>query len=253
MGRTLFRVSFILGFSCCPSYPRGISTQLHDIYRGALTMLDYSADGLAAFTYVCIVVDIVAVILRFWSRAVSPTAQYGLDDWLALASLIPTLGVCAIALNMLKHGVGRHIHDVSPYDAMQQLKLFFAGDIVFATGVSLSRLSALACFARIFGVRSHSSRVWRFAFSTMLAVTALWPVTFILFNTFACSPVKKFWWRDAIDGHCVNQLQMLIAISASGAIVDLLILLLPLPLLLGLQMKSFKKFVVVITFSIGCR
>ena len=52
-------------------------------------MLNYSASGLTAFTWVCLVIDILAVILRFWSRAVSPGVRFALDDWLALASVSP--------------------------------------------------------------------------------------------------------------------------------------------------------------------
>ena len=154
---------------------------------------------------------------------------------------------------LVDHGIGKHASELSQQQQVKQLQYIFAHDMVFTTSVSLSKLSAMAFFARIFGVRSHQSRLWRISYFVVLATVVVWPLAFIPYVIFSCTPVRKFWMGNAVSGRCLNQFRMLIAIAGSGAIVDIMILILPIPLLFGLQMKFWKKSLVIFTFLVGYR
>jgi hypothetical protein len=53
-----------------------------------MVVLNHSVDGLVGFTIAMVFVSTASIVLRFWSRSVSPRVTFSWDDWLALAALV---------------------------------------------------------------------------------------------------------------------------------------------------------------------
>lgn len=65
-----------------------------------------------------------------------------------------------------------------------------------------------------------------------------------------CRPLSKYW--DPLQsGICESPLGSLIALSGCNVAMDLTIVLLPMPMVWGLQMTTRRKIELTITFALG--
>ena len=66
-----------------------------------------------------------------------------------------------------------------------------------------------------------------------------------------CSPIRKNW-EPAIPGHCITSVEAIfLADAISGLVTDLMILLLPVPLIWQLQIHWKNKLQITLIFAGG--
>lgn len=83
-----------------------------------------------------------------------------------------------------------------------------------------------------------------------MALVVGYCLTLILAQTFQCRPVDAGW--DFFKpGHCVSLIKINIAIGAFNVASDFLILVAPIPLVLGLQLRRAKMIGVLIVLATG--
>ena len=123
--------------------------------------------------------------------------------------------------------------------------MFYASQIIYVAIQVFAKTSILLLYLRVF------TRRW-FTITCYLCIVflALHGIAFILAVSFQCNPVDSIW-NPRITGKCLN----LTAIGVAGAILsiveDFVILVLPIPEILNLQMSKSKKWGLVLLFSIG--
>ena len=78
----------------------------------------------------------------------------------------------------------------------------------------------------------------------------LWAVTVSFLFTFICVPVEKLW-KPEIEGHCIDTLGVWLANASSTILTDTIILLLSIPHVWVLQLKTIEKIGLTIVFSLG--
>lgn len=61
---------------------------------------------------------------------------------------------------------------------------------------------------------------------------------------FQCSPIKKAWLQDAVEGHCIDSRRLYIVHAVLSLLVDLSIVVIPLPLVWGLHSNRRTKMAV---------
>lgn len=69
-------------------------------------------------------------------------------------------------------------------------------------------------------------------------------------NVFSCIPVEKAW-NPIVPGHCLNPVYLPYVSGISSSALDLYTLVLPVPVLVGLNMDLKRKVKVIAVFSIG--
>jgi len=75
--------------------------------------------------------------------------------------------------------------------------------------------------------------------------------TGILFaSTFGCKPVAKSW-NPFLDGTCIDVGALYKATALIGVILDMLLIVLPIPLVYNLKIPLRQKFGVLVVFSVG--
>jgi hypothetical protein len=92
----------------------------------------------------------------------------------------------------------------------------------------------------------------------MIGVTACWGLIFLLLALFSCSPIEKNW-NFSLDGKCVawgsKDPNVFFASwathAATNIVLDLLVLLLPIPFLKGLRMGSKTRVGFIGLFTMG--
>jgi len=72
-------------------------------------------------------------------------------------------------------------------------------------------------------------------------------------DIFQCTPISYTWtsWSGETQGHCLNIYLQAWASGILNILLDILVIVLPIPHLLGLTMSRKKKVQVVAMFSVG--
>ena len=74
-------------------------------------------------------------------------------------------------------------------------------------------------------------------------------ITTLLF--FHCSPVQKAFDPTITTGRCINIAILFIATAVSNIITDVILFLLPIPMVIQLRMGIAQKFGAIVIFGIG--
>ena len=229
---------------------------------------------LQSFQIVMIIFPTIAVALRFWSRALLPRRieappgakafRFWWDDWFALFSLVaisdglPTeafltflqpLSIIgnAIAIFVVRPGAAGSPTIFADMPDESMLKANFAALFVWDAAVSLPKISALFFYDRVFGSSGRALRraLWLGYFLNLGWMFAMWIVTVC-----TCVPTYKYW-RPMSAGTCMSPDTPWLVAVVPQMIIDLYVLILPLPLLWKLQLKPMRKFLVSCVFVCG--
>ncbi|PBP25065.1 integral membrane protein [Diplocarpon rosae] len=203
------------------------------------------ATEVAIVGIVCGSIALVAVALRCYSR-ISIVRRLGNDDWLAVAAgsiLIPL--VALDVYNGLVNGYGRHFWDIDPSRVAELLKIFWVAEILCILALSLVKASVLVFYLRVFTAR------W-FVVADILTLCAVVLAGLALLTAivFQCTPISGIWDRT-LSSQCINVNTLSYASGAISVALDLIILILPVPAILGLPLGLKKKTSLILMFALG--
>ncbi|KAM0232664.1 hypothetical protein ACHAP5_010671 [Fusarium lateritium] len=125
-------------------------------------------------------------------------------------------------------------------------KLTFISPILYAVCTAFSKM-ALALFYR----RLSPQRWWRWSVYSVLFLVACYNLAIMLVIIFGCTPFEKSWDFTILEGSCVNRPAVYICTAILGIVSDLILLVMPLPMILRLQMPRRQKAGLVVLFVIG--
>lgn len=154
--------------------------------------------------------------------------------------------------SFIRYGLGKPVATLPLEDVENFLRYYYVGESLFAVTITLPKISAMLLYVRIFGLRSNLSRAYRMCWKVVFGLIVAWFVTFFIFGIAQCIPISKNW-DPTIPGHCVVEglLPLLLPSVVSDAVIDVLVLVLPMPLLWRLQMDWSKKVGATIGFVLG--
>ncbi|KAH8784505.1 hypothetical protein F5882DRAFT_497558 [Hyaloscypha sp. PMI_1271] len=178
----------------------------------------------------------VLVVLRLISK-IWVSRTMGVDDWIVIIAQTILFASTYLTIKMSKVGFGRHIWDLQDGDLLLFLKYFYIAENAYVISITLTKISVLFLYLRLF---EHSPSFRYTAYGTIFFI-ALITVVLSSLTIFACEPVSFFWNRDIRGGRCLDIKAVAYAISAVGIVQDLVIVALPLPVLVKLQMSTRKK------------
>jgi hypothetical protein len=128
--------------------------------------------------------------------------------------------------------------------------LFFIDEIFYTGVLALCRMIMLLFMIRIFSV-DRRFRIITYSIMGWVLVSAI----IIMFMTlFQCWPIRHNWdgWKGEVESYqCLNVNALGYAAAGSGIAQDLAILLLPIPVIIGLQMPWKKRILTLFMFSLG--
>ncbi|KAI1282228.1 hypothetical protein F5Y07DRAFT_395028 [Xylaria sp. FL0933] len=204
-----------------------------------------------AFVIVLVVITTLATILRFWSRSLNTTrlkCRFWWDDALVAASAVVVLTELSLALRFLEMGFGKHIWAIPPAN-LGLLKLFFATEILFNVSLFLAKTSALLFFRRVFP--HHASPRWfNIGLWTCHGLNTAWFVGIILGVFLECNPISKKW-NPTLPGQCVKDSNLYLSNAVPSIVIDLLILILPVPMIWGIQASRIRKASITLVFILA--
>jgi hypothetical protein len=84
------------------------------------------------------------------------------------------------------------------------------------------------------------------------AVVCGYSIAIVFALIFACNPIARGWNSSITEGYCVNRNGLYIATAVTNIVTDIALILVPVPLVLGLQMPRTQKFGLLLMFVVGC-
>ena len=136
---------------------------------------------------------------------------------------------------------------VSGPDLHKGLQVLWSILWLYTIAIWLSKLSALAFYARVF---SPGNRRFRLALWVVAGLACAWIVAVLVSLILQCNPPQKAWER-AIPGACQDPYNWWLISGVTSFILDMIILLLPLPMLWRLQVKASRKGLIIGVFLSG--
>ena len=111
--------------------------------------------------------------------------------------------------------------------------------------MGMTKASIVVFYINIFAVKKF--KIWAYG---MLTIITIWTVSFFFSNLFTCYPitplVEAFYHNKCVDG-----VKMWLASTFSDFIVDFLILGMPIPMVLKLQVHWHQKLAIQGMFLLG--
>ncbi|KAI4719457.1 hypothetical protein E4T48_04346 [Aureobasidium sp. EXF-10727] len=186
----------------------------------------------------------VVLSLRMFTRGLI-VRNIGAEDFVILAAFALSVALTALICIEVQHGQGRHYSSVSPEELKQLNKAFWASVPVYQASLSLTKISILLQYRRVF-VGSDIQRIIAGSICVII-VYGLWSV---LSTAFMCTPVSYFW-DTSIGGHCLSRMGVWFANASLNIITDVVICLMPVPVLNRLRLPRKQKYALIAVFCLG--
>ncbi|MCJ1297646.1 hypothetical protein MMC08_000434 [Hypocenomyce scalaris] len=197
------------------------------------------------------VLSIVAVALRLYSRRLKKLRLQA-DDYIIIPALALVIGMGIDGIIGANYGdFGQHQKlgpDGSPVD-MHAIVVFnqclWALELLSISALTLIKLSVLLFYRRIFTTPTFCILVW-----IVGSFVTAWGIAFFFANFFQCIPITGVW-ETGKPRHCVNSVHLDNAYQGLNIMTDITILIMPWPMIWGLQMQPGRKAQVGGVFFLG--
>ncbi|KAI3390610.1 hypothetical protein diail_9089 [Diaporthe ilicicola] len=191
---------------------------------------DYTKGQMIGLAVGFMVISIVFYAFRVWARLL--VKRFALDDYLAGAALHQPL-----------YPDGSPIMNDPGLIFFEQTK--FAINMISILGLGLVKASILVLYYNLF-----PSRKFQYAFYAMMAYVVGWTVSFFFSHLFTCYPITVFI-EPYYGNSCVHTVEMFLALLYTDVFADFVILLLPVPMVLKVQLPLKKKLAVLAMLGLG--
>ncbi|KAL8663169.1 MAG: hypothetical protein Q9202_004101 [Teloschistes flavicans] len=207
--------------------------------------------ALTVVNIVFIILVVLVVALRFYTR-LRITRSFGLDDWVIGASLIPTFALTVVVLVADNHyGWNRHSWDLHAHNGPHGYKLCLSAQILFFWAATLNKISLLCFYKRL--TTGGIYKLWyKWCIVGGIAFQVTMLIAFFIVAVNACKPLSAFWTPLATYPHeCIDEGNYMLSFGIITIFLDFAILLLPIPLVMGLQLSRKQRIAVCTLFGLG--
>ncbi|CAG8952794.1 hypothetical protein HYFRA_00009039 [Hymenoscyphus fraxineus] len=189
--------------------------------------------------------EVFFVALFYYSRLRFRT-ESNLDLWLMIPAFLTCFSHLIICIVFVKSAcLGRHIEILTPAQITLFLKLQIAISFLNAAAVVLPKFCILCLYHRVFKPKTYRYAIYFIAVWLGLQWLAHFIAQFSL-----CTPFEKQW-HPKIEGHCKSSFTLWTWLVLPGIISDVMIVLLPLPMIWRLQTNIGQKLGLTATFLTG--
>jgi hypothetical protein len=120
-------------------------------------------------------------------------------------------------------------------------------DMVYLAGIMWAKISILILYAKVFYIRTR----FRYFCYFMMFITFAYCTIFFFIYAFDCKPVYWNWHFDPFHYDCIDITHIKMATGAINILTDLIVVLMPLPLVMQLQLAKSQKIGLCLVFSTG--
>lgn len=177
------------------------------------------------------------------------TSGVGPDDWMMVAAVSAYLVDTATGIEINLSGSGIHTYYLAPSEISEALKWFYISELFYLVAITLTKLSLLLFFRRIFPNKKLKIGTWIVGGFILASNFAM-----LMTLTFQCIPFYGNWenWKYKVPPvKCIDSFAAIYTAAAFSIFHDLIILVMPMPILRTLNLSWQKKASLVVMFSVG--
>ncbi|KIW04229.1 uncharacterized protein PV09_04535 [Verruconis gallopava] len=173
------------------------------------------------------------------------------DDVFIVLAFISVCGMTTCTVVAYKHyGWDRHIWD-TPFDKFSKaLYLAWWTKIVYSTAACFTRLSLLCFYYRV--TQESTKNGFRLCIYASTVISILCGVTLVSLTIFQCRPIRAFWTFPPLENQkCLDDGKLTLGGGITNTVVDLMVIILPIPLILGLELTPRQRVGAIVLVSLG--
>jgi hypothetical protein len=120
--------------------------------------------------------------------------------------------------------------------------------MVYITSLSLTKISILFFYLKVF-----PGKGFRYCVYVFIAANIIYGVVFVFMLIFQCNPIPGAWlaWDGEYPSKCISINLLGWTAAAINIVLDLAVIILPLPELFRLSMSLRKKVQIIMMFAVG--
>ncbi|KAI5272529.1 hypothetical protein E4T47_04206 [Aureobasidium subglaciale] len=118
--------------------------------------------------------------------------------------------------------------------------------VMYSITMLFSKLSILLLYRRLFPISNFAKRWW-----AVVAFTVAYSVGGVFASLFQCRPMESAWSLTTSPDYCISTEKFYTANAALNVVSDIMILILPVPIVWGLNTDIRKKVILTGLFSMG--
>jgi hypothetical protein len=123
--------------------------------------------------------------------------------------------------------------------------MFYFSTVVYNVALAVIKTVFLLQYYRAIPVRQYKK-----TYIASVVLVTCWSLSQIFLNTFMCWPIASFW--DAtIKGTCILNKSSFYVGAAGNILTDILIMVLPIPVLRSLKLGRRQKWILISVFCLG--
>ncbi|KAJ2989964.1 hypothetical protein NUW58_g3198 [Xylaria curta] len=190
-------------------------------------------------------IALAAVALRIWSRRIR-RINLQISDYAIFAALILALANFGLLGASVHVGLGMHIAELGLEDIQNFSKIQTALSAVWGWSLFAIKVSIIDLYVNIFQVPwfIKACYIW-------LAIQTAWATANFLAIVLLCRPLAYQWDKTIPGGECGNFLASYYGAHVIIFTLDIILTVLPIPVLWQLKMDMKKKIVVTLMFGLG--
>jgi hypothetical protein len=210
----------------------------------------YNGQSIIISNWILMPLALLLVIARLAARTFRGQRRLGWDDWVIIPATISTLAYNIFMTLVVGRGcVGYHIYDCYSTALEYGFKYKYAGLLIYVLSATLIKLSIGLFCLRLAPV---SARAYRW---TVIGVNVAIIVVFLgSFPSAAvnCFPVRAAWDLSVAilpTTHCQSQWRLVVGWGTIYAVLDIILIILPIYLVLDLSLRKRAKAGLALIFS----
>ncbi|KXT05214.1 hypothetical protein AC578_8435 [Pseudocercospora eumusae] len=196
----------------------------------------------------------------FLGRVISRITTFGgagfyWDDYACVSSYVPLVGIAVVLQLAVENGLGQDDYRIGVANVNQFLKEFYAAELLYNYVIIFTKISIVLLYIRTWWDSRNSHRPFRVVCWCLIAVLVATVTAIGFAEIFQCTPVS-YTWNQVLpgqegDGTCISRRSLFYTFGALNICYDVVILFLPVPLLLMLEIPVIKKIGVSSVFLVG--
>ncbi|EWC47250.1 hypothetical protein DRE_03369 [Drechslerella stenobrocha 248] len=207
---------------------------------------------LRVISWVCIVVPLVCVMLRFVSRLASGTG-IGVDDWLAAAAWAVSTAFATTSLLAANiGGVGQHIWLLTGEELSMGYMIGFYHQIGYGIAMFFLHITILSFYLRVIPGEVFERRL----LYLFIAFHIVYLPAYVAVSVVQCLPVRSgydlyYRLRVGAGNRCIDPAKLVTGLTVITIVTDCMLFLLPLTVVWRLHLTTRKKVMVSGLFLVG--
>ncbi|KAL1967975.1 hypothetical protein VTN77DRAFT_2392 [Rasamsonia byssochlamydoides] len=169
----------------------------------------------------------------------------GREDGVIMLSLTFSIVYMALVISQVHFGLGHHQYDLPLEEVKAQLMRLWLAIPMYNCSLWCTKISILFQYLRIF-----PGRPIRIACYTIMGIVCSYSLWAVVSGYLNCIPVARFWDRS-IPGNCLNFEALWFFNAAMNLLTDMVLLILPMPVLNSLQLPRKQRLALMGVFAVG--